>query len=386
MKGTYRRLALSVFLLLALCLPEVQAFSEAAPSDIVSWVSGHYEAQEIAAYAEDGSTCAIAVRNESAYTLVLLRREDGKLITDIENTKALKAGSAPLLSLKNSGNELSIAYEDRYNNEITSSVTYSASRASGGIWSVTDIKYRWNQELNEYNVMLGKGNIAIEYTLWDKDGSVLSKAAFPKLPAVWLSGYKALTDFNCALFAEAPLNSDIYAESALAPCILEFSDDIVSVEAASLGTTGVFSTCKMRDETRRAVIIEIGEGGGAVLTQSLPLPDAISLDTFHSWSSMQLYINGEGDSVGIRRQADGSWAVVNIMADEVIQLGANYIKLQGAENNRCLFGSSPWSDFRTLDFKTIPKSQAEAENAFETDGWAVVNNPKLMVLIVIDNN
>lgn len=363
---------LVLFVLFCLCAGAAMAEETGLPADALVYIRQAYPGVEIAVYSVSGDSCALALRREGGYTLVLLRKTEAGYAVEVENPMALHADSAPILYLEGASDSLFITYIGQENGlGLQDSVTYHALRGNAsGIWMIADMVFRGNwQPVEETFVTLDGDRLRVSQYWVDENDNIIRQFELMPLSAPWLAEEGLLSAFDCSDYLQPPLYDDV--SPILARCVRECIPGVESVERACLVPAGLLSICRMDDGTRRVMICESSTGGGIDITTSAPLPDGVSLDTVHSYRNVILNVSGDNTTC-LTRQSDGRFSLTNVQGRDIVQLGSDWVM---TPEDTFLFGAHPWNDLSTLDFTTIPWTYEQAAKAFDTDGWAVVNNP-----------
>lgn len=118
------------------------------------------------------------------------------------------------------------------------------------------------------------------------------------------------------------------------------------------------------------------KNGAWHFTESTPLPEGTILGVENFTHSLGIPSSTYYDCVSVRPYADGTWGVSLIYPDDegMFFLGKHMVH-DGIFEYNGTFGDHPWSDITTIDWTTLPRTEAEALAQLDSSAWAVVNNP-----------
>lgn len=286
----------------------------------------------------------------------------------VENDKALREGEKlPNLLIDTGGDALFFSYSGgQY------TYSYHASKGEDGLWGAVDLIRYDVMNHDEMGFMVKDDLLLMDYYRTDPEGNILDRDSYTPVPAPWLKDSLMLSQFDISTFPTAPYEAmDFGGKEAAAELLLP---DGASVVDGGVVPLMLSLLADLPDGTRRLFLCTWDKSEGWQVTESSPLPANAYIDTIHSWSSMIVgWMEGaEQLSYSFIHSADGRWLVSYAMATDWFELREHYVG--DPEGAKRYYGTFPEADLRTLDWKKLPRTFAQAVSMLETTGWARVTS------------
>ena len=133
----------------------------------------------------------------------------------------------------------------------------------------------------------------------------------------------------------------------------------------------------MRNKENELVFVGgVAHDGFWRFAESTPLPEGTILGVENFTHSLGIPNGTYYDAVSVSPYPDATWGVSLIYPGGygMIFLGKHMVH-DGLYEYKGTFGDHPWSDITTIDWTSLPRTEQEALDRLDRNGWAVVNNP-----------
>ena len=371
-----KRTLFALLLSLLLALAAAGLGEDALPQAVVDLCALAHPDGEIVSHSGWGDASrgqfALALRAQEGYVLCVAEKDEGDAAyaLTIDNDRAIPGGDIPRLTM-DTDNCLFISQTVGEKEQIT---WHSDKR--DGVWGPVDIvsRYAWVDDTDmECYAGIAGGALILSSQRWDKNGNAVSEPK-SRMPVPVDASY--IERFGLATFDYRSVNvysGEVRAEPGLCAGMLE--------EGETLADLAVQSDCLLMlvdgaDGTRRLRIADAGGG----LRQTGPVPQIMSMDTFHMGDG-QLFLGADGDLYCFSRTPDQGWYLSCVQARDTFRitpLGIRDLEAPAAimTNDAMRYGTHPWSmEITQLDLMRLPKTYAEAMAQLDTSGYALVSNP-----------
>ena len=371
-----KRTLLALLLALLLTLASAGLGEDALPQAVIDLCAAAHPDREIVSHSGWGDASrgqfAVALRTDEGYVLCVAEKDEGDAAyaLTIDNDRAIPDGEPPRLTM-DTDNCLFISQTVGEKEQIT---WHSDKR--DGEWGPVNIVYRysWDDRTDvEHYAGIAGGALILSSQRWDKNENAISEPE-SRMPVPVDASY--IERFGLATFDWRSVNvysGEVRAELGLCAGMLEEGETLVQL--------AVQSDCLLMlvdgaDDTRRLRIADAGGG----LRQTGPVPQNMSMDTFHMGDG-QLFLGADGDLFCFARTQDQGWYLSCVQARDTFRitpLGIIDLDAPAAimTNDAMAYGTHPWSlDIAQLDLMRLPKTYAEAMAQLDTSCYALVSNP-----------
>lgn len=332
-----------------------------------------YPLHVLEAFAENGNTAAaVMMRGEERRLLVAQRSGDAWMI-EIDNPNAL-GGGVDALALERE-DTISWTYKDR---ETHRTSTYSAAY-TGGEWGALQVEVVYDHEYftSARSVTWRDGLLVTEGWSRHNGDSARSRQEIMPVPASWMEEKVKLAHFDPDenLYSNG-LDYDWLSREVVQHAAAELLPDYVFVDG-NAQYDGLVLLMDRLDGERVFVGCTYDERFGFVLCESMPLPGDAEASIGYENFTGALVLGWQRDESGrsiplqLKPYADGVWGVHDNVGFIDLMLGKNYLR---DEYGRYTFGTHPWSDIQTVNWRNLPQTREQILAGSDASGWATPNS------------
>lgn len=320
----------------------------------------------IASLAQNGNTAASVLTDGNGKNILCIaQRRDGQWQVTVQNAKALDG--VPQLALERE-DRISWTYEFR---EEGIRITYSAEYAAGEWGAVQAERVYADKNFMSVNRAVWADGV-IRTRVWSEycaDG-MRNEREIMSVPAKWMQERVKLQNFDPGenLYSNG-MDYDWLSREVVAHAAAELMPQYAFVDGHA-EYDGMLFLMERTDGARVVVGCTYDDQKGFVICESAPLPDDMrSTIGYENFTGALVLSPSQGRSIPLQLApyGDGVWGL-RCHVDFIGQvLGRNFMQ---HEDGRYLFGTHPWGNIRTMDWKNLPWTQEQMRAGFDTHGWA----------------
>ncbi len=365
-----KRIAVLLVLLFSLLV------SCALAEETAAFLAAHPDG-EILAGERCGDLAVAVMQGEAGKTLLVAEKRNGAWQIVVDNPNALEQDSpCPRLHV-DSDNVFFWSYTQGQDHR-----EYSAWKR-GGAWGQVALRSLHSYDGGIWESLYGydDGRLCIELLREDENENILSRERRMSIPGAWLEEGMLLEHFS---LSELGLETMMHRGEAGQTILQRAAQTLLPSYAY---VDGAWSESCLRFVLRRPdgrnvfVGVTEDEDGAYHIAESTPLPQhllaRIGYENFET--ALALYAS---DDTPVREAyvatlspfADGTWGLSQA-ADFMSAVGPNWMESWTEQGSVRVFGDHPWRDIATIDFLTLPRTEAELAAGLDTSGWATPNNP-----------
>ena len=374
-----------LFLACALILPAAEAQTSAPPDEVTALCAVQYPGYTVSAAEDSGSQLALILSRDGHNVLCIAEQPSAgaAYAFTVETDTAVRQGDQiPDLLIDTGGDALFYSYQDE--SQISGETSYytyryHAAKTQTGWGNVDMIIY--HQSVTEFDdftsvryyetfIGLQGSDLMITKYICDENDNPTSRTVYSPVYAPWLLDEMSLAAFDITAWPSKD-PSALYARSALALLPEGYAVNKTTLTSAALMAEAVDAR-----GVRTLTLIQTEEDGTRRITQSVSLPENVTLDFIHAWTSIGIRVYPDFDIkedysiYSFQEYADGLWHLSGVMTEEDI---FNYLSF-GLETDldTLYIGDNPAIDLTTADWDALPASLAQALDDLDQSDWARV--------------